>query len=88
MGYKNDVIHLKEYLLSVWHTTILWQTLLTWLSASDEVRVLASDIHLTSSEYGFKHNLNQIKELGVIRLDFCLSVLNMDWNHDSRMEMK
>jgi len=33
------------------------------------------------------NNLSQIKKLGVIRLAYCLSVLNMDWNHDSRMEM-
>ena len=43
---------------------------------------------LTSSEYGYKHNLSQIKKLGVVRLAYCLSVLNMDWNNDSRMEMK
>ena len=62
MGYKNDLIHLKEYLLSLWYTTILWQSLLTWLTASDEIRVLSFDIHLTSSEYGFKHNLSPIKK--------------------------
>jgi len=88
MGYKNDLIHLKEYVLSVWHTTILWQSLLTWLTASDEIRVFSFDIHLTSSEYGIKHNLSQIKKLGVFRLTYCLSVLNMVWDHNSRMEMK
>jgi len=88
MGYKNDLIHLKEDVISVWHTTILWQSLLTWLSASDEIRVLSLDIHLTSSEYGFKHNLRQIKKLGAVRLAYCLSVLNMVWKHDWRMEMK
>jgi len=61
MGYKNDLIHLKEYVLSVWQTTILWKSLLTWLTASDEIRVLSFDIHFISSEYGFKHNLSQIK---------------------------
>jgi len=62
MGYKNDLIHLKEYVLSCWHTTILWRSLLTWLTESDEIRVLSFDIHLTSSEYVFKHNLSQIKK--------------------------
>jgi len=49
---------------------------------------LSFDIHLTSSEYGFKHNLSQIKKLGVFGFCYCLSVLNMDSNHDSRMEME
>jgi len=88
MGYKNDLIHLKVYVLSVWHTTILWQSLLTWLTASDGIRVLSFDIHLTSSEYWFKHNLNQIKKLGVFCMAYCLSVLNIDRNHGSRMAMK
>jgi len=52
MGYKNDLIHLKKYLLNFWHTIILWQSLLTWHTASDEIRVLSFDIQLTSSEYG------------------------------------
>jgi len=51
-------------------------------------RVLSFDIHLTSSEYGFKHNLRQIKKLGVVRLAYCLSELNKVWNHDWRMVMK
>jgi len=88
MGYKNYLIHLIEYVLSVWHMTILWQSLLTWLTASDEIRVLSFDIHLNSSEYGFKHKLSQIKKFGVFCLAYCLSVFNMDRNHDSRMEMK
>jgi len=87
MGFKNDLIHLKEYLLSLWHTTNLKQTLLSWLTTSDEIRVLTFDLHLTSSEDGFKHYLSQIKKF-VFRLAYCLSVLNMDWNHDSQMEMK
>jgi hypothetical protein len=87
MGYKNDLIHLKEYVFSVWHTTILWQSLLTWLTASDESRVLSFDIHLTSSEYGFKHNLSQIMKF-VWFIWLTVSVLNVDWYHDSRMEMK
>jgi len=62
MGYKNDLLHLKVYVLFLWHTTILWQSLLTWLTAIDEIRVLSFDIHLTFSEYGFKHNLRQIKK--------------------------
>jgi len=33
MGYKNDLIHLKDYVIS-----ILWQSLLTWITASDEIR--------------------------------------------------
>jgi len=41
-----------------------------------------------SSEYGFKHNLPQIKKFVCLRLDYCLSVFNMDWKHDSRIEMK
>jgi len=48
--------------VNLWHTTILWQSLLTWLTASDVIRVLSFDIHLSSSEYGFKHNLGQIKK--------------------------
>jgi len=27
-------------------------------------------------------------KLGAVRLAYCLSVLNMVWNHDWRMEMK
>jgi len=88
MGYKNNWMHLKVYVLNLWHTTILWQSLLTWLTASDEIRVSSFDIHITSSEYGFKQILSQMKNLGVVRLAYCLSVLNMDWNHDPRMEMK
>jgi len=53
---------MKGYVLSLWYTTILWQILLTWLTASDEVRVLLFDIHLTSSEYGFKHTFSQMKK--------------------------
>jgi len=41
MGYKNDLIHLKVYAR---HTAILWQSPLTRLTASDEIRVLAFDI--------------------------------------------
>jgi len=62
MGYINELIHLKVYVLSVWHTTILWQSLLTWLTASDEIRVISFDIHSTSSVYGFKHNMSKIKK--------------------------
>jgi len=61
MGYKNDLIHLKVYVLSVWHTTIQWQSLLTRLTASDEIRGLSFDIQIIPSEYGFKRNLSQIK---------------------------
>jgi len=43
MGYKNDLIYHEGYVLSVWHTTILWQSLLTWITASDEIRVLSLD---------------------------------------------
>jgi len=88
MGYKNDLNLIKEYVLSVCHTSILWQSLLTWLTASDEIRVLSFDIQLSISEYWFKHNLSQIKKLSVFRLTYCLTVLNMNWNHDSRMDMK
>jgi len=58
------------------------------LTASDEIRALAFDIHLISSEYGFKHNLRQIKKFVCLRLAYCLSDLNMDRKHDSRIEMK
>ena len=88
MGYKYDLIHLKEYMLSTWHTAILWQSLLTCLNGSDENRVLAFEIQLICSEYGFKHNLRLIKEFVFLRLAYCLSLLNMDWEHDSRTEMK
>jgi len=88
MGYKYDLIHLKEYMLSTWHTAILWQSLLTCLTGSNEIRVLVFDIHLICSEYGFKHNLRQIKEFVCSRFAYSLSVLNMDWKHDSRTEMK
>jgi hypothetical protein len=88
MCYKNDLIHLKEYVLSAWLTAILWQSLLTWLTESDKIRVLAFDIHLICSEYGFKHNLRQIKKFVCLRLTYCLSVLNMDSKRDSRIEMK
>jgi len=63
MGYKNYLIHLKEYVLCVWHTIILWQSLLQWLTAGDEIRVLAFNIHLICSEYRFKYNLLQIKKI-------------------------
>jgi len=84
MGYKNYLIHLKGYVLSVWHTTIQWQSLLSWLTTSDEIRVLSFDIHLTSSEYGFKLNLSQIKELGLFRLAYYLywtwtGIMTREW---------
>jgi len=88
MGYKNDLIHLKEYVLGPWHTANLWQSLLTCLTAKNEIRVLAFDIHLICSEYGLKHNLRQIKKFLCLRLAYCLSVLNMDSKHSSRIEMK
>jgi len=88
MGYKNDLIHLKEYVLNAWHTAILWKSLLTWLTASDEIRVWAFDIHLICSEYRFKYNLRQIKYFVCLILAYCLSVLNMDSKRDSRTEMK
>jgi len=50
MGFKNDLIHLKSTCnrLTYKHSV---QSLLTWLTASDEIHVLSFDIHLTSSEY-------------------------------------
>jgi len=68
-------------------TYILWQSLLTWLTASDEIRVLAIVIQLIRSEYGFKHNLPQIKKFVCLRLAYSLSVLNMECKHDSQIEM-
>jgi len=70
-----------------WHKVILCQSQLTWLTASDEIRVLAFDMHLICSEYGFKHNLRQIKKFVCVHLVYCLSVLNMDCKHDSHIEM-
>jgi len=70
MGNKHDLIHLKEYALSAWHTVILEQSLLTWLTANDEIRVLAFDIHLICSDNGFKHNMRQIKEFVCLRLSY------------------
>ena len=61
---------------SAWHTAILWQSMLTWLNAIDEIRVLTFDIHLIYSEYGFKHNLHQINKLVCLHLAYCL------WNSD------
>ena len=56
IGYKNDLIHLKVYVLRAWHTANLFQSLLIWLTATDEIRVLAFDIHLICSEYVLKHD--------------------------------
>jgi len=48
------------------------KNLLTWQTAGYEIRVLTFHIHLISSEYGFKHNLHQVKELVYLRLAYCL----------------
>jgi len=58
------------------------------ITAIDEICVLAFDIHLICSEYGLKHNLRQNKKLVCLRLSYCLSVLNMNCKHDSRIDMK
>jgi len=63
MGYINDLMHLKFYVLNVNIRPFLRQSLITWLTASDEIRVLPFDIELICSEYGFKHNMRQMKEL-------------------------
>jgi len=75
IGYKNVLKRLTDYVLGAWHTAILWQR----LTASDEIRVFTFDIHLIWSEYGFKHNLRKMKFV-CLRLAFCLSLQNMDWN--------
>jgi len=87
MGYKNDLIHLKGYVFCSCHTTILLHSLLTCLTASDEIRVLAFDIHLVCSEYGFKHNLLLIKKCVCLSFSYGLFVLNMNCRCDSRIEM-
>jgi len=61
-SYKHDLIHPEKYVLRAWHKVIQWQSLWTWVTASDEIRVFAFDIHLICSEYGFKHNLRKIME--------------------------
>jgi len=76
MGYKNDLIYLKVYMLGSWCTDNLWPRLLTWLTAYDEIRVLAFDIQLICSEYGLKHNLGQIK-----RFVFTLCLLSICIEH-------
>jgi len=88
MGKNNDLIHLKRYVLGSWQSVILWKSLLTWLTASDEIRVLEFDIKFICSEYGSKHNMRQIKKFVCLRLANCLSVFNMDSKHDSQTEMK
>jgi len=45
-------------------------------------------IHFICSEYGFKHNLRQIKIFVYFSSAHCLIVLNMNWKHDSRIVMK
>jgi len=82
--YKHDLVHLKEYVLSAFLTVILRQSLLTWLTDSNIIRVLAFDNHLICSEYGIKNNMSQIKKFVCLRLAYCLSVLNMDRKHDSQ----
>jgi len=74
MVYKNNWIHLKGYVLSAWNTSNLWQSLITWLTASDEILELAFDTHIISSEYGLKHNLRQIKKFVCLRLAYCLCI--------------
>ena len=56
------------------HIAIQWQSLLTWLTASDEILELAFDTHIISSEYGLKHNLRQIKKFVCLRLAYCLCI--------------
>jgi len=85
MVYKHDLIHLQKDVLHAWHTIILWQSLLIWLTASDEIRVF--DIQLICPECGFKRNLRQINKFVCLRLAYCLSVSNMDCKHDSQMEV-
>jgi len=71
-GLNNDLIHLKQYVLSAWHTAILLQSLLTWFSACNEIRVLAFYIHMICSETGFKHNLRLITYFVCLRLAYYL----------------
>ena len=51
-----------------------------------EIRVLAFDTQLICSEYGFKHNMRQIKNFVCLRLAYCLPVLNMDRKRDSQID--
>jgi len=58
--------------------------MLTWLTASDEIRVLAF-----LSVLNMVLNITrQINKLMCLRLAYCLSVLYMDWKQNSRIEMK
>ena len=74
-SYKNDLIHLREYVLTAF---ILWHSLLKWLTAGDEIRVFAFDIHFICSRYGFKHNLRQIMKfvftIGLLSINIYMTV--------------
>jgi len=88
MGYKNDLIHLKVYVL-----TFDIQSFCDKVCYHDSLQVMKfvychSTYILPLLNMGLNINLSQIKKLGVFRLAYCLSVLNMVWNHDSGMETK
>jgi hypothetical protein len=63
-------------------------SLRTCVRPTEDVRVLTLEKQLTCSEYGFKHNLRQIKLFVYLRSADCLIVLNMNWKRDLRIVMK
>jgi len=88
MVYKNDLIHLKRVRLKrlTYNHSVTKPVNMTHCKWWNSCIVIQHTF--SSSDYGIKHNLSLFKELVMFRLAYCLSVLNMDWNHDSRMEMK
>jgi len=49
---------------------------------------MAFNMHLMSSKYGSENDLRQIKKFVCLRSAYSLSVLNMDWKHESRKVIK
>ena len=70
-----------------WHSAYLLQSLLTWLIAREQIRVLVFDIYFINSDYAFKDNLGQINIYMYLRFAHWLIILNMNWKHDSRIVM-
>ena len=97
---NNLHLNCAEYGRQTWHnppqgsrvlaldsTAHLWPVK-PWLARSNVIHVLAFDIHLICCEYGSKHIFRQINKFVCLRWAYSLTVLNIDWKHDSRKVLK
>jgi len=67
MGYKHNLLQLKEVVFDDWHTACLWRNgLETWVTPNEHICILAFDKFLICSEYG---ELAQNSEIRVFAFD-------------------